>query len=239
MSQKLLMPFKNSMIICGYKTAQYRKSWGYEHYGIDISTWQGIIQPDHYIRASGEGTVVAVGDDGSLGKGIAIVYKDCESRTGEIKSLTARYMHMAKIYVKQGQKVKAGEIIADEGKEGTTSYHLHFELDTDITWATYTPQVSKYNHNFWHKGKDTTVNPSLWLWQSNIAVTTPYNFSNKAWINLGIDDNIPKIENNNELETLKKENESLKKENESLKQENKKLKEIISQIIKIANNYEV
>ena len=236
MAQYLLLPFRKSMIICGYKTTQYRKSWGYEHYGIDISTWQGVEQQDHYIRASGEGTVVAVGDDGSLGKGIAIVYKNCESRTGEIKSLTARYMHMAKIYVKQGQKVKAGDILADEGKEGTTSYHLHFELDTDTTWATYTPQVSRYNHNFWHKGKDTTVNPSLWLWSNNIAVQEPYNFTNRAWITSGIDDNIPSVpvtDSSEEIKQLKSKISTLEQEISKLNITITKMRELISQLAKL------
>lgn len=194
MAQHLLLPFRRSMIICGYKTPRYQKAWGYPHYGIDISTYQGVVQQDHSIRASGEGTVVAVGNDGSLGIGIAIVYPDCIGRDGSVKPLVARYMHIKTCYVTAGQAVSVGQIIAEEGKEGTTDYHLHFELDTDTRWPVYTPQVSSANHKFWRKGTDSTLNPSLWLWQSPTwATLEPYNFGDKTWINANVDDNIPTI----------------------------------------------
>lgn len=188
--QRLLFPFPRGMIICGYKTNQYLKSWGYPHYGIDISTNQGIMQKDHIIRASGYGKVVATGLDTSLGRGVAILYENCVSRNGEVKNLIARYMHMSTIYVSAGQNVSPGDKIAVEGKEGTTDYHLHFELDTDTNYPTYTPQVSA-GHSFWKKGIDSTLNPSLWLWQSDKAVTEQYNFSVRSWINENVDTNLP------------------------------------------------
>lgn len=194
MAQRLLLPFRRSMIICGYKTAAYRKSWGFDHYGIDVSTYQGVVQRDHSIRASGDGTVAAVGNDGSLGMGVAIVYPECIGRDGSVKTLVARYVHMRTVYVKAGQKVKAGDIIAEEGKEGTKDYHLHLELDTDTRWPTYTPQVTATNHSFWRKGTDTTLNPSLWLWQKPLEATLePYNFMNREWITAGVDDNLPSV----------------------------------------------
>lgn len=30
MSQKLKMPFKSQMMLCGYKNAEYKKYWGYD-----------------------------------------------------------------------------------------------------------------------------------------------------------------------------------------------------------------
>lgn len=59
--QKLRLPFKESTMLCGYKTQRYLNAWGYPHYGIDISTYQGKKVPDHTIYASGVGTVVAQG----------------------------------------------------------------------------------------------------------------------------------------------------------------------------------
>ena len=60
--QKLIMPFQSQMMLCGYKNAQYRKHWGYEHYGVDISHHTGGAGEDHTIYASGSGTHVAAGE---------------------------------------------------------------------------------------------------------------------------------------------------------------------------------
>lgn len=220
MSQRLIFPFTSGMILTGYKTAQYKKSWGYPHYGIDISSIQGgQATKDNMIRASGDGMVmwcrydVPTGGAKSLGWAIAIKYDNCVSRDGTVKSLIVRYMH-SQYYIDQygaahdgyykdstgrkvlgekilaGRIVKAGEPIAMEGKVGTADYHVHFEMDTDTNYPEYTPQVSA-GHSGWPQGRDSTVNPSLWLWQDSEHKTVPYNFSNKAWINVGIDDNLP------------------------------------------------
>lgn len=208
------------MILTGYKTAQYKKSWGYPHYGIDISSIQGgQTTKDNMIRASGDGMVmwcrydVPTGGAKSLGWAIAIKYDNCISRDGKVSDLIVRYMH-SQYYIDQygvthdgyykdsngrrilgekiiaGRIVKAGEPIAMEGKVGTADYHVHFEMDTDTNYPEYTPQVSA-GHSGWPQGRDSTVNPSLWLWQDSAHKTVPYNFSNKAWINVGIDDNLP------------------------------------------------
>ena len=59
--QKLRMPFKKSTMVCGYKTQRYLKAWGYPHYGVDISTYQGTEADDHTVYASGTCKVVAAG----------------------------------------------------------------------------------------------------------------------------------------------------------------------------------
>jgi len=176
------------MMLCGYKVEPYKEYWGYPHYGIDISAKEA--DGSMYILASGEGVVLAAARDNTLGGGIAILYKDCESRTGEHKDLIARYMHLTELNVKAGDIVKSGDILGIEGKEGTEDYHLHFELDVDVVYPTYSPQVSD-RHTFWMKGVDTTVNPSLWLWigEGQSLVTPAYN---TAWLNAE-DFDIPKI----------------------------------------------
>lgn len=194
---KLIMPFKRQMMLCGYKNPEYFKYWGYSHDGIDVSVKQGGAGADDNIYASGRGKVVAAGKDNTLGYGIAIHYYDCESRNGEKRDLIARYMHMQEIYVKAGDIINTGDLIGLEGKEGTSDYHLHFELDTDIEYPTYTPQVSNA-HTFWMKGIDTTVNPSLWLWvdKDQVIVKPTYN---PAWLNAE-DFNIPEIPYNDNKE---------------------------------------
>lgn len=52
--QKLVMPFKQSTMVCGYKTAKYLSAWGYPHYGVDISTYQGTEVDDHFTYAGVE-----------------------------------------------------------------------------------------------------------------------------------------------------------------------------------------
>ena len=180
--QKLLMPFKKQMMLCGYKNPEYKKNWGYHHYGADISTIQGDAGKNHIIYASGEGIVAAVGRDNSLGWGIAVIYRDClNHKTGEIYDLTARYMHMSECYVAQGQRVSAATPLALEGKEGTGDYHLHIEFDTDVDAPLFSPQVSK-GHSFWKKGTDSTVDPSFVLHTATERVIVEPTY-NPEWLN--------------------------------------------------------
>jgi hypothetical protein len=191
MSQKLIIPFKRAMMLCGYKNANYKDAWGYPHYGVDISSKQGNAGTDDNIYGSGVGEVVAAGKDNSLGYGVAVLYKDCESRDGtETVDLIVRYMHMVSIAVAKGDTVTTDTVLGVEGKEGTEDYHLHMELDTDTQYPVYTPQVSK-GHTFWKKGTDSTLNPSLWMWQdeNHVLVTPTYN---PAWLN-SEDKDVPTI----------------------------------------------
>ena len=159
--QKLLIPFKSQMMLCGYKNTMYKNYWGYPHYGVDISTIQGGAGSDNTVYGSGNGIVVASGQDNRLGYGVAIFYKDClNHKTGEVYDLIARYIHMKTVYVKTGDVVTSSTKIGVEGKEGTGDYHLHIEFDRDIKYPTYSPQVSMQS-TFWKKGTDTTVNPSF------------------------------------------------------------------------------
>lgn len=185
---KLTLPFNKSMMLCGYKVNPYKEHWGYPHYGIDISAKEA--NGNMYVLASGDGVVLASAKDNTLGGGIAILYKDCESRYGERVDIIARYMHLSALNVEKGDVVKRGQVIGYEGKEGTESEHLHLEFDTDTLYPTYSPQVSN-NHTFWMKGIDKTVNPSLWLWcgEDQELVTPTYN---PAWLNAE-DFDIPRI----------------------------------------------
>ena len=224
--QYLTLPFNKQMMLCGYKNAEYKKYWGYNHFGIDISAYQADKTGDLTVYASGEGTVLAAGKDSVLGYGLAILYPDCYNhKTGKTQSLTARYMHLKSISVKAGDKVKPGQAIATEGKEGTTDYHLHLEFDTDTTpaYATWSPQIAKGRISFWRNGVDSTVNPSFVLHQrSNQILTNPT--YNPAWLN-DEDFNIPKLNNVNEdCENCKKLEEQLN----DLKEKIKKIKDIIN-----------
>ncbi len=85
-----------------------------QHNGIDIYGDYG-----DEIKSTIDGTVVEIGDDVDLGKFLRI-------KNGIYDTL---YAHCSKITVKEGQKVKQGEIIAEVGDTGFTSgTHLHFEI---------------------------------------------------------------------------------------------------------------
>lgn len=181
--QKLIMPFKKQMMLCGYKNARYFKHWGYAHYGIDVSSIQGGAGTDAHVYASGDGVVLAAGKDSRLGGAVAVLYYGALIRdTGETADLTARYMHLTSVSVKTGDKVKAGDVLGIEGREGTQDYHLHLEFDRDTApqYATWSPQVA--GSDFWKKGVDSTVNPSFVLHVGpgqEIAKPT----YNEAWLN--------------------------------------------------------
>lgn len=193
MSQKLLMPFAGQMMLCGYKNARYKAYWGYDHFGIDVSTIQGGAGDDPTVYASGEGKVLAAGRDNSLGYGLAVLYPDVYNhKTGKVQSLVARYMHLKSISVKAGDAVNAGKALGVEGREGTGDYHLHLEFDADVTpaYAVWSPQVSG-GHTFWKKGTDSTVNPSFVLHVgAGQRVAEPT--YNPAWLNAE-DMELPKL----------------------------------------------
>ncbi|MBR5451391.1 MAG: peptidoglycan DD-metalloendopeptidase family protein [Clostridia bacterium] len=88
---------------------------GRGHHGIDITGDYGTP-----IYASYEGTVAYAGWSGEYGYLIVINHKG---------GYQTAYAHMSSIYVKAGQTVKTGEVIAGCGSTGVaTGDHVHFEV---------------------------------------------------------------------------------------------------------------
>lgn len=84
------------------------------HTGLDIAANTG----DNILSAI-SGTVEEVSDYGAYGKHVKIVKDD----------ITTMYAHCNSIYVKEGDEIKQGEIIAAVGSTGnSTGPHLHFEI---------------------------------------------------------------------------------------------------------------
>ena len=87
------------------------------HQGIDIGADEGTP-----IYAAMEGTVTVSSEEGEYGKHIDITNGD----------ILTRYAHCSKLLVKEGDKVKQGEKIAEVGSTGnSTGPHLHFEIRRD------------------------------------------------------------------------------------------------------------
>lgn len=85
------------------------------HKGVDFAIPQGTP-----VLAVGDGEVVVAKRSGAAGYYIAI-------RHG--RTYTTRYMHLKKLLVTPGQKVKRGDRIALSGNTGrSTSPHLHYEI---------------------------------------------------------------------------------------------------------------
>ncbi len=86
--------------------------------GLDIAG-----KPGEAVKAAAHGEVVYAGN-GLLGYGnLVIINHD--------KRYLSAYAHNSRIFVREGDKVKAGEKIAEIGKTGATRSMLHFEIRRD------------------------------------------------------------------------------------------------------------
>lgn len=121
---KFVFPYTpNGRVTSGFGPRVHPVTGGEKaHQGIDIS------QPGSErgsILAAADGTVVRCGPANGYGNVIDIEHRDA---AGVLIACT-RYAHMNKWFVSIGQKVAAGQIIAEEGNAGVgTAAHLHFEL---------------------------------------------------------------------------------------------------------------
>lgn len=164
--QKLILPINSMRLTAGYKNSNYKKQFGYTHYGIDMTD---KARKDKTIWGSGKGEVTHCGWHPTGGNVVVIVYKDCILSNGQVRDLTIRYFHLEKINVKVGQKITKDTRIGLYGNTGSSSGdHLHIEIDTDTKYPNYTPQTSKSN-DILKSGIDSTINPVLALWVKKSA----------------------------------------------------------------------
>lgn len=85
------------------------------HNGVDLATPTGTK-----VLATGDGIVTRVATHKYAGKYLVLDYNG---------PYGARFLHLSKVLVKKGQKVKRGQVIALSGNTGrTTGAHLHYEL---------------------------------------------------------------------------------------------------------------
>lgn len=166
MSQKLILPINACRVTAGYKNANYKRDFGYTHFGVDYTDQQ---KKDKTVWASGVGEVVKTGWSPACGNVIIVVYKDCLLTDGTVRDLTIRYYHLEKILCKKGQKTTKDTRLAIYGSTGhSTGDHLHLEIDKDTRYFDYTPQISR-DSGVLKKGTDTTLNPSICLYVKTTA----------------------------------------------------------------------
>lgn len=103
------------------------------HRGIDFATsWHSPVV------AIADGTVTFASIHSSYGRCVFVTYKD---------GFTARYGHLSKLYVSQGQSIAAGTVLGLEGGQPiedtavgvSTGHHLHFELIDTLSSETINP----------------------------------------------------------------------------------------------------
>jgi len=99
----------------GFVTRGLHEGLEGEHPGLDIA-----VATDSYIRASGGGTVVDVGEDAIYGRFVVIDHGD---------GYSTLYGHASMNLVTLGQGVRERQVIALSGSTGrSTGPHLHFEV---------------------------------------------------------------------------------------------------------------
>ncbi|MGH3938300.1 MAG: M23 family metallopeptidase [Pseudonocardiaceae bacterium] len=99
----------------GILTSGYGARWGTTHWGIDIANSIGIP-----IVAAADGVVTEAGPASGFGLWVRILHTD---------GTTTVYGHINRALVKEGERVQAGEEIAEMGNRGhSTGPHLHFEV---------------------------------------------------------------------------------------------------------------
>lgn len=110
----LLLPVSGSVLrTYGWQTDSEERVQVF-HEGIDISAPVGTG-----VKASADGKVARVGEKPGLGRYILI-----NNNSGE----AVRYANLSEIRVKQGQQVKAGDIIGKSGQAEDGRPHVHFEV---------------------------------------------------------------------------------------------------------------
>lgn len=78
------------------------------------------VPPNTEIKAAGQGVVAKAGEDAAYGSYIVLDHGS---------GLQTVYAHAARLYVKGGDRVRAGQVIASSGSSGrSTAPHLHFEV---------------------------------------------------------------------------------------------------------------
>ena len=120
-----------------------------QHQGVEFNNPDGTP-----VHAIGDGTVVFAGLAERGSNTVAIRHNR------KLKGLFvySTYYHNSKLLVSQGQRVKAGDVIALVGNTGrATNDHLHLEIH--VTPVDSTPLVVDPNERF----PRYTVNPELWI----------------------------------------------------------------------------
>jgi murein DD-endopeptidase MepM/ murein hydrolase activator NlpD len=148
MSQTLYLPLDEVTLNVGYKSETYAKQYLCTQYGTDLAA------PARMVHASARGVIEKIGTD-TDGTVFAVVrYEDVTCRDGEARTIYAKYGHLRRCQLDEGQDLEDGELLGSfEGG------YLHVELATE-----YDPE-RKPVFNSSARAYDGTIAPYL-VWQA-------------------------------------------------------------------------
>ncbi len=113
----LRSPLAFSKVTSGFSLSRYHPvlKTSRPHYGVDFGAPTGTP-----VRAIGDGVVVTAGRSGGHGNFVKLDHEG---------PYASSYSHLSKISVKQGQKIRQGQLIGEVGSTGlATGPHLHFQF---------------------------------------------------------------------------------------------------------------
>lgn len=128
LSRNIINPIKNGRVTStfGERIHPITRELTF-HPGIDIATDKNAP-----IYAAFDGEVIVADYDSFNGNYIKLKHKN---------NLLTVYCHCERLYVKKGDKIRAGEVIATVGSTGaSTGPHLHFELRIDN--VSFDPEIA-------------------------------------------------------------------------------------------------
>ncbi len=102
----------------GSVSSEFGPRWGTMHEGIDLAAASGTP-----VRAAADGIVRKAAWYGGYGNAVIIDHG---------QGVTTLYGHNARLDVREGERVRAGDVISQVGSTGdSTGPHLHFEVTRD------------------------------------------------------------------------------------------------------------
>ncbi len=130
-SKKIALGINLIKPVSGTVTSRFGSRWGSTHKGIDIGASKGTP-----IKAAASGTVISAstGYNGGYGNCVVISHGN---------GIETAYGHCSALYVKVGQKVSQGEVIAAVGNTGR-SFGNHLHLEIRINGVAQNPQNYLY-----------------------------------------------------------------------------------------------
>jgi murein DD-endopeptidase MepM/ murein hydrolase activator NlpD len=120
--------------------SDFRNRWRRNHMGSDI--FAPVGRP---VLAAADGvvTVATFTPKGGPGGKVAIYHG---------RGVYTYYLHMSAVYCAEGQRVRAGDVIAAVGATGNavgTPSHLHFEIDIAVETQDKSPELVAYANDPW------------------------------------------------------------------------------------------
>lgn len=113
MQKKYIIPVKDHVVTSGFGVNR----GGVIHHGVDFISKSGDL--NIYSASNGTVTIAALGYNNGAGNYIEIYDGD----------YLLRYLHLDKIFVKSGDKIKQGQIIGIMGNTGySRGTHLHIDV---------------------------------------------------------------------------------------------------------------